>query len=145
MWDGKDGAQLQLSNIKGAKGTPAEGKLFNLTCKFAASEVLDEYAPFSIGVPSWLQEANPRDPVSKNYYFMHLQQVVQQQRPQQLLGLRLYGPRCLEGYPVENLVLGPLLGRGGFGKVFRGVHEGQLVAVKVSNELLGHAGLEVQR
>ena len=33
---------------------------------------------------------------------------------------------------MPNLLLGPLLGRGGDGKVFRGMYCGDLVAVKVS-------------
>lgn len=31
--------------------------------------------------------------------------------------LMLYGPRNQDAYPIPNLVLGPLLGRGSWGKV----------------------------
>lgn len=33
--------------------------------------------------------------------------------------------------PIEELEIGPLLGRGAYGKVYRGIHEGRPVAVKV--------------
>lgn len=48
-------------------------------------------------------------------------------------GLRL-GPGVVvpKRSPIPNLVLGPLLGRGAYGKVFRGVHHGAEVAVKVN-------------
>lgn len=34
--------------------------------------------------------------------------------------------------PFDNLELGPLLGKGGYGKVFRGVRDGTELAVKVT-------------
>jgi hypothetical protein len=40
-------------------------------------------------------------------------------------------PQLLHKSPIPDLVLGPLLGKGGYGKVFRGLHKGQEVAVKV--------------
>jgi hypothetical protein len=49
---------------------------------------------------------------------------------QQQAGLA-YGPQMLHRSPIPDLVLGPLLGKGGYGKVFRGLHKGQEVAVKV--------------
>lgn len=51
-------------------------------------------------------------------------------KQQQPSGLA-YGPQMLHKSPVPDLVLGPLLGKGGYGKVFRGLHKGQEVAVKV--------------
>lgn len=42
-----------------------------------------------------------------------------------------FAPRMLHKSPIPDLVLGPILGKGGYGKVFRGLHKGQEVAVKV--------------
>lgn len=47
-------------------------------------------------------------------------------------------PRMLHKSPIPDLVMGPLLGKGGYGRVFRGVHKGQEVAVKVRS--LGRRG-----
>jgi hypothetical protein len=33
-WDATTGVQLLLRKVKGAKGTPAEGKLFDITCRW---------------------------------------------------------------------------------------------------------------
>lgn len=57
-------------------------------------------------------------------------QLMGKQQQQQQAGLAV-GPQMLHRSPIPDLVLGPLLGKGGYGKVFRGLHKGQEVAVKV--------------
>ncbi len=41
------------------------------------------------------------------------------------------GPNGPMGCPIEGLVLGPLVGKGAYGRVYRGVYQGAPVAVKV--------------
>jgi hypothetical protein len=135
--------------------------------RLASSDSLDEHAPFSVGIPSWLRESTDPSP-GRNLFFMYLTPtragagasrrasssqrssldvptpagscaaegwVPQQQQQQEQLtresGLA-YGPRLMpHKSPFPDLVIGPLLGKGGYGRVFRGLHEGQQVAVKV--------------
>ena len=63
-----------------------------------------------------------------------------QRSPQQLLGAALgllaacrvsHAGRGQDALPFEDVRLGPLVGRGSFGKVYRGVWNGTLVAIKV--------------
>lgn len=119
--------------------------------RLAAGTSLDEHAPFSVGIPSWLRESS--DPgLGRNYFFMHISPassrrntprdkadmppggdgVLSDHLPALVResGLAL-APRMLHRSPIPDLVLGPLLGKGGYGKVFRGLHKGQEVAVKV--------------
>jgi hypothetical protein len=114
----------------------------------AASTSLDDHAPFSVGIPSWLRESSDPSP-GHNYFFMHITPAAASRRAslegvlsdhmaangQALVresGLA-FGPRLVHKSPIPDLVLGPLLGKGGYGKVFRGLHKGQEVAVKVRN------------
>ena len=41
------------------------------------------------------------------------------------------GPLDPEAVPFENLELGPLLGKGGYGRVYRGIRNDEVLAVKV--------------
>lgn len=126
--------------------------------RLASSSALDEHAPFSVGIPSWLRESTDPSP-GRNYFFMHIQPAAasKQQTPRgdhTSLGSGVlsdhmpvkgddlqaplikesgvaFGPQMMHKSPIPDLVLGPLLGKGGYGKVFRGLHKGQEVAVKV--------------
>lgn len=81
-------------------------------CRLAASDGLDEHAPFSVGVPSWLRESSDPAP-GHNYFFMHIKPAEAQQRQQALVqgSKLLFGPRMVGPSPIPNLVLGPLLGK----------------------------------
>lgn len=111
-----------------------------------------------MGIPSWLRESTDPSP-GRNYFFMHIQPAgaSRQQTPREdhsslgsgvlsdhmpvkgddlqaplVKGSGLaFGPQMMHKSPIPDLVLGPLLGKGGYGKVFRGLHKGQEVAVKV--------------
>lgn len=39
IWDASTSVQLMLRKVKGAKGTAAEGKLFELTCRLGGEEL----------------------------------------------------------------------------------------------------------
>ena len=41
------------------------------------------------------------------------------------------GPLDPESVPFDNLELGPLLGKGGYGRVYRGIRNDEILAVKV--------------
>lgn len=85
------------------------------SCRLAASDSLDEHAPFSVGVPSWLRESSDPGP-GHNYFFMHIRPVElgSPRQPPLYHGSGLqYGPRLMGPSPIPNLVLGPLLGKVG--------------------------------
>ena len=44
------------------------------------------------------------------------------------------------GMPIPGLVMGPLVGKGGYGRIYRGIYQGQPVAVKVRGGCGAHAG-----
>jgi hypothetical protein len=118
----------------------------------AASTSLDDHAPFSVGIPSWLRESSDPSP-GRNYFFMHITPAAASKPASRRTSLEgvlsdhmaasgqvlvaeaglAFGPRLVHKSPIPDLVLGPLLGKGGYGKVFRGLHKGQEVAVKVRN------------
>jgi hypothetical protein len=81
--------------------------------RLAASDSLDEHAPFSVGVPSWLRESSDPGP-GRNYFFMHIRpaDVLLPRQPPLVHSSRLqFGPRLMGPSPIPNLVLGPLLGK----------------------------------
>lgn len=115
--------------------------------RLAASTALDEHAPFAVGIPSWLRESSDPNP-GHNYFFMHITpaatsrtgspresssggDVLSDHVPLCHESGLAFAPRMLHKSPIPDLVLGPILGKGGYGKVFRGLHKGQEVAVKV--------------
>lgn len=121
-----------------------------LSPRLAAGAALDEHAPFSVGIPSWLRESS--DPgLGRNYFFMHItpassRKDTARDKADMSLGGdgvlskhvaltkesgMMLAPRMVHKSPIPDLVLGPLLGKGGYGRVFRGLHKGQEVAVKV--------------
>jgi hypothetical protein len=191
--------ELTLRSVQGVKGTPCEGKAFDVTFRWvvpdsmsrhrvcvglhvagwalmqlavltdcmlcvcvcattrvpadrlAASSALDEHAPFAVGIPSWLRESSDPNP-GRNYFFLHITPAAASgagsPRDSSSGGGLLsdhvplcresglaFAPRMVHKSPLQDLVLGPILGQGGYGKVFRGLHKGQEVAVKVRGRL----------
>ena len=118
--------------------------MVNLLCRQARNDSISPEA-LQVGSPSYLKD-NPS--YGQHYYIAALVPLVSE--PPQELELAAPSPQlapthvgpthgraskhfaCLPSTgPFEGLLLGSLVGRGSFGRVYRGLWKGQLVGVKV--------------
>eukprot|EP00884_Botryococcus_braunii_P014358 jgi/Botrbrau1/22923/Bobra.0030s0002.2 len=120
---------------------------FNLVFKPAASDVIDEDAAH-IGVPSFC--ATGTTDLGTRYYFVEVQTAkragtmggfsgsseasspISGSSASSSSGSTTFKP---EQVPIPGLALGTLLGKGGYGRVYRGIYRGEQVAVKIIERL----------
>eukprot|EP00891_Asterochloris_glomerata_P004428 jgi/Astpho2/4428/Aster-00044 len=100
----------------------ANGNRYNLVFRPASKDCLDENT-IPIGVPSYLPASGSRNA----WWFVSVQPFV----PSQFSSPRRTGQLQPKVVPFDGLQLGPLLGKGSFGKVYRGKLGGKTLAVKI--------------
>ncbi|KAK9916182.1 hypothetical protein WJX75_009766 [Coccomyxa subellipsoidea] len=98
-------------------------KLFNIMFRPATTDMIDENAAL-IGVPAGQCTLPPSQAPGAKYFFVTV-------RPGCAAAAASAGKRQL---PFEGLRLGPQLGKGSYGKVYRGTWQGKRVAVKVVDD-----------
>ncbi|KAK9827969.1 hypothetical protein WJX81_002964 [Elliptochloris bilobata] len=98
---------------------------FSLRFRRAATEALDANTP-AIGIPSYMPMCTPDSPSGAGLFFMSVHETMR------------VNSASASGMPAElpfeSLELGPMLGKGGYGVVYRGLWNGQRVAVKVIDD-----------
>jgi hypothetical protein len=98
----------------------------------AGTDILDEHT-IPIGVPACV--AGDFEWHGQPYYVVKMEQTMA------VLDRSTWNasPQALRPIPFENLKLGPILGKGSFGRVYRGIYNGSPVAVKVLGPRMWHA------
>lgn len=126
------GGEFVIHGVR-VRGAPERGP-FTMRFRSAGKDALDENTPL-VGAPSVARYVPDS---TSGFYFA----IVTQELSPVSSGLTLGSPNTgssrgelgnlmPDAVPFEDLELGPLLGRGSFGRVYRGTWEGSHVAVKI--------------
>lgn len=139
------------ANSMGGAGSDRKSLFATATFRCAANTGLDQHMPL-IGIPNFLPSISDS---SRSFYFVSVKphtsssfasstdislsksgsmsgSLLQQQAPVKRRPIRQPSFHLMStSEPFSDVKLGPMLGKGAFGRVFRGSWSGKLVAVKV--------------
>eukprot|EP00884_Botryococcus_braunii_P023575 jgi/Botrbrau1/9901/Bobra.0012s0004.1 len=121
---------MSLMTASSAPTIPVQSackSLFTLSFRPAGTDILDEHT-IPIGVPAFV--GGDSEWQGQPYYVVKMEQTLA------ILDRSTWEacPQALRPIPFEGLKLGPILGKGSFGRVYRGIYNGSPVAVKVMDD-----------
>ncbi|KAL3138629.1 hypothetical protein ABBQ32_006391 [Trebouxia sp. C0010 RCD-2024] len=107
----------------------AQQRRLSLTFRAASSDMMDEHMP-SIGIPNFVDFMRRK---TKSFYFCFVTTMEKGPMPAASpAGTSLIEPSHTKDLtPFQDVRLGPLVGKGSFGKVYRGIWKDTIVAIKV--------------